>query len=82
MMTEQGAQRILDYRVFGHNLRRFPSYIRECEAKRERWRDLLRNSKEDILFRGQGNHFRSMIKKIETWYGKYQGVWNEYFAIS
>ena len=82
MMTTQGAQRVLDYRVFRHNLKRFPEYIQQYEVKYKRWRALLPESKGDAIFCGQGNHFRSMFKKLETWYGNYQKVWQEYFAIS
>lgn len=81
MTTIQGAQRVLDYRVFGHNSKRFPEYIRQYETKRERWRILLRKTKGDAILRGQGNHFRSIFHKLDTWYGNYMEVWNEYFAI-
>ena len=82
MMTERGAQRVLDYRVFGHNLRQFPDYIHEFKAKYERWRALLPEMKEDKIFCGQGNHFKGTIKKLHTWYGNYQEVWRDFFAIS
>lgn len=81
MMTEQGAQRALDYRVFGHNLKRFPDYIRFFEAKYQRWKSLLPKSKGDRIFSGQSNHFRSTFRNLERWYGNYKQVWNDYFAI-
>ncbi len=81
MMTSKGAQRVLDYRVFGHNFKRFPVYIRQYEIKRERWRALLRECKKDPFLRGQGNHFRSVFNKVDKWYEKYMEVWNEYFAL-
>ncbi len=82
MMTEQGAQRLLDYRVFGHNLRRFPAYIRSFDAKYQHWKSLLPENRKDNIFRGQVNHYRTMKLKLERWYGKYRQVWDEYFLIS
>ncbi|MFW9988856.1 MAG: hypothetical protein ACFFC3_09395 [Candidatus Odinarchaeota archaeon] len=41
MMTEREAQRVLDYRVFGHNSKQFPEFIREYKAKHKRWKALL-----------------------------------------
>lgn len=81
MMTELGAQRVLDYRVFGHNFKRFPEFINQFEVEYESWRVLVRNSKGDAILRGQGNYFRSMFRKLDIWYGKYLEVWIEYFAI-
>ncbi len=81
MMTSSGAQRVLDYRVFGHNFRRFPVYIEQYELKRERWRALLRDSKGDPILRGQANHFAAMFRKLDRWYGSYLRVWDEFFAI-
>ena len=82
MMTERGAQRVLDYRVFRHNYGRFPEYIQQYELKRERWRALLPEMKGDTIFQGQAKHFSSFIKKLNKWYGKYQDVWEEYFVFS
>ena len=81
MITICGAQRVLDYRVFGHNFKRFPEYIQQYETKRERWRASLRECKGDKILRGQGNHFKSIFRKLDNWYGKYMEVWNQYFRI-
>ena len=81
MMTETGAQRVLDYRVFGHNIKLFPDYIKQYELKYERWRVLLRECKGDAILRGQGNHFKSIFRKLDKWHGNYMRVWNEYFKI-
>jgi hypothetical protein len=81
MMTVKGAQRVLDYRVFGHNSKQFPVYITQQEFNYERWRILVRNSKGDAILRGQGNYFRSMFKKLTKWQGEYQQLWEDYFAI-
>ena len=81
MMTEQGAQRVLDYRAYGHNIELFPDYIQQYEVKYESWRILVRDFKGDVILRGQGNHFRSMFRKLDKWYGNYMEVWAEYFAI-
>jgi len=79
MMTEKGAQRVLDYRAYGHNIKLFPDYIQQYELKYERWRVLLRECKGDTFLRGQGNHFKSIFRKLDMWYGNYMRVWNEYF---
>ncbi len=81
MMTSKGAQRILDYRVFGHNIRRFPEYIRHYEDKRERWRSILQKNKTDVILRGQASHFRHTFLKLDKWYGNYKRLWQQYFAI-
>lgn len=81
MVTEQGAQRVLDYRAYGHNIELFPDYIQQYEVKYESWRILVRDFKGDVILRGQGNHFRSVFRKLDEWYGNYIEVWDEFFAI-
>jgi hypothetical protein len=80
MMTPKGAQRVLDYRVFRHNYRRFPDYIREIESKYERWRSLMRESKFDHFLMGQANHFKHLFLKLDKWYNNYQQLWYNYLA--
>ena len=82
MMTERGAQRVLDYRVFRHNFGRFPDYIQQYKFKQDRWRSLLPEMKGDRIFQGQAHHFSSFIKKLNKWYGEYKEVWEGCFAIS
>jgi len=81
MMTEEGAQRVLDYRAFGHNFKQFPKYIHQYNIKYERWRLLVRNFKGDAILRGQGNHFRWKFKRLDQYFGNYQELWFEFFAI-
>jgi len=81
MMTPVGAQRVLDYRVFKHNLERFAIHYSNMEAKYKRWRCLIRTMGDDKIFCGQGNHFRSQFKKLDTWYGAYKQLWEDYFLI-
>lgn len=81
MITEKGAQRVLDYRAYGHNIKLFPDYIQQYKVKYERWRVLVRNCKGDAILRGQGNHFKSMFRKLDRWHGNYMEVWNKFFAI-
>jgi len=81
MMTEKGAQRVLDYRAYGHNIKLFPDYIQQYKLKYERWRVLLRECKGDTFLRGQGNHFKSIFRKLDMWYGNYMEIWHDYFAI-
>lgn len=81
MKTDKGAQRVLDYRAYGHNLKQFPGYISHYEQKYETWRALVRKNGDDAILRGQSNHFRSMFRKLEAWHGNYQLIWEEYFAV-
>jgi transposase-like protein len=81
MMTERGAQRVLDYRVFKHNFRRFPEYIKEYELKYSRWKASLPKMRGDKIFQGQGRHFSCFLRKLNKWYREYRGVWQQYFAI-
>lgn len=81
LMTPKGAQRVLDYRMFGHNFRRFPDYIRFYRTKYKRYRIFLKESKNDPSLRGQGIHFSYEFKRLDKWYGNYQQVWYQYFAI-
>ena len=81
MMSPKGAQRILDYRSFRHNFKRFPDYIQSYRNKYKRYRIFLKEMKNDPSIRGQGRHFSYEFKKLDKWYGNYQQVWYQYFAI-
>jgi transposase-like protein len=81
MMTIKGAQRVLDYRVFRHNFGRFPSYIQFYCNKYKRYQLILQESGNDPSIRGQGHHFTSIVKKLNRWFGNYNKVWSQYFAI-
>jgi len=81
MMTPQGAQRVLDYRVFRHNFGRFPTYYRKMEAKYQNWRSLLQNNKDDRVLCGQGGYFKAQFRRLDKWYGNYQQLWEQYFAL-
>lgn len=74
IITEEGAQRVLDYRVFGHNFRQFPEYIHQYKIKYKSCRRLVRNSRGDKILQGQGSHFRSMFKKLDTYFGNYKEI--------
>ncbi|MBN1217248.1 MAG: hypothetical protein JXA99_17640 [Candidatus Lokiarchaeota archaeon] len=80
-MTLKGAQRVLDYRVFKHNFGTFPRYIRSFRNKYRRYHMILQESGRDPSIRGQGNHFKRMLRNLDTWYENYQRVWTQYFAI-
>ena len=79
MMTPKGAQRVLDYRMFQHNFRRFPSYILFNHNKYRRYRLSLKESKNDPSLRGLGRYFFYEFKRLDKWYGKYQNVWHQFF---
>ena len=81
MMTPEGAQRVLDYRVFRHNFGKFPEHIGVMQTKYEEFRIILTELPNFLLMAGHGHYFKSEFKKLDKWYGNYQQLWNEYFAI-
>jgi hypothetical protein len=81
MKTPEGAQRILDYRVFKHNYGKFPTHIRDTRRKYEKWRALLKETHNHPTLRGGGNYFKSRFKKLDIWHGNYKEIWNQYFTI-
>lgn len=81
MMTVRGAQRVLDYRVFRHNLGRFPEYIAQFEGKYEEFKVILSELPDKRVMSAQHRYFQAEFKKLEKWYGNYQGVWDEYFVL-
>jgi hypothetical protein len=81
MMTPEGAQRVLDYRVFRHNFGKFPAYIGMMQTKYEEFRLILTELPNYRLMIGDGHYFKSEFKKLDKWYGNYQQLWEEYFAI-
>lgn len=81
MMTVDGAQRVLDYRVFRHNFSKFPEYKTMLQAKYEEFRILLTEIPNARKIAGHGLYFKSEFRKLDKWYGNYQQLWSEYFAI-
>lgn len=81
MMTAQGAQRVLDYRVFRHNFGRFPEHERKVESKYEEFKTICSEFPNKRIIGGQHRFFQAELKKINKWYGNYQQLWNEYFAV-
>lgn len=81
MMTSQGAQRILDYRVFRHNFGRFPDQIKHFEMKYDEFKIILSELPDKRIMSAQHRYFQAEFKKLEKWYGNYQRLWSEYFAI-
>ena len=79
-MTPEGAQRILDYRVFRHNFDKFPDYIIEFNEKYENYRLLVQETQYHPSIRGHGMYFKHKRIKFDEWYGNYQQLWNQYFA--
>ncbi|MFO8019849.1 MAG: hypothetical protein R6U96_14590 [Promethearchaeia archaeon] len=81
MMTPKGAQRILDYRVFRHNLRRFPGHIKKVWRKYRRFREILSDSPIKRKLAGHGNYFNHLFKKLRRWSRKYIDLWTTYFKV-
>ena len=80
MMTPEGAQRILDYRVFKHNFGRFPNYITKMQNKYEEYRILAKETHNHPSIRGAGQYFKAQFKRLDLWNGNYKQLWNRYFA--
>lgn len=81
MMTQEGAQRVLDYRVFGHNFKKFPEALAEFETSYKEFRDVLSKSSGDLILRGQGMYFKRRREKLNCWYQNYYELWEHYFVI-
>jgi transposase-like protein len=81
MMTPQGAQRVLDYRVFRHNLHRFSLHITRFKHKYERFRENVRNSSKPNMYGGYAKYYKYESKRLDNWYGNYRQLWEEYFAL-
>jgi len=81
MMTLQGAQRVLDYRVFGHNFRKFPDYIKELWAKYKKFRSIIANSPNPSKLAGYGMYFKHHFLKVQKWAENYIHIWKTYFKV-
>ena len=81
MMTPEGAQRVLDYRVFRHNFGKFPEYKELLQTKYEEFKIILKEIPNWRVMISHGQYFKSEFKKLDKWYGNYQQLWNQYFAI-
>lgn len=82
MMTPEGAQRVLDNRVYKHNFEGFPAYIESVESKYKEYRADLTKFPRDPSLKGQGRHFTSKLSKLKRWFGSYNQLWTQYFQIS
>ncbi len=81
MITITGAQRVLDYRVFRHNFGRFPKHKARFEAKYEEFKIILSELPDKRVMSAQHRFFQAEFKKYDKWFGNYQEVWNESFAL-
>ncbi len=81
MMTIKGAQRILDYRVFRHNFRRFPVHKEMFKKKFEEFKIILSELPDKRVMGAQHRYFQSEFKKLDKWFGRYQEIWDVYFAL-
>lgn len=82
MMTINGAQRILDYRVFRHNFGRFPVYKEMFETKFEEFKVILSELPDKTVMRAHHRYFQAEFKKLDKWFGRYQEIWGEYFSLN
>ena len=81
MMTPEGAQRVLDYRVFRHNFGKFPEYKKLLQTKYENFKIILTEIPDGRVMGGHHHYFKSEFRKLDKWYGNYQQLWNKYFSI-
>jgi len=81
MMTQEGAQRVLDYRAFGHNFKKFPEALRQFEKRYEEYRVILTEECRNSALKGQGMYFKHRRIKLNHWFQKYCQLWERYFAI-
>jgi hypothetical protein len=81
MMTPQGAQRVLDYRVFQHNFRKFSTYIKKLWKKYKTFRSNIATSPHPRKLAGYGMYFKHRFLKVQKWAENYIHIWNRYFKI-
>lgn len=81
MMTPKGAQRVLDYRVFRHNFRRFSDAIKDLWKKYKKFRTIIADSPIPRKLAGFGMYFKHRFIKLHRWSKKYVDVWTTYLAI-
>ena len=62
MMTPEGAQRVLDYRVFKHNFGKFPEHISVMQTKYKEFRIILTELPNFRVMAGHGHYFKSEFK--------------------
>jgi hypothetical protein len=74
LMTSDGAQRVLDYRVFRHNFCKFPGYIVEMRVRYETYRLLVKETKNHPTLRGAGMYFKHKFRKLDIWFGNYMEI--------
>jgi hypothetical protein len=76
MITSDGAQLVLDYRVFRHNFGKFPGYTVEMQVRYEMYRLLVKEAKNHPTLRGAEMHFKHKFRKLDIWLGNYMEVWD------
>lgn len=81
MMTIKGAQRVLDYRVFRHNFGRFSKHKEMFKTKFEEFKIILTELPDKRVMGAQHRYFQAEFKKLDTWFGRYQEIWDEYFTL-
>ena len=81
MMTPEGAQRVLDYRVFGHNFKKFPEYLERFEKSYEEYRVIYAEDTRNPSLKGQGIYFKHRRIKLNRWHRNYLQLWEQYFAV-
>ena len=65
MMTPEGAQRVLDYRVFRHNFGKFPEHIGVIQTKYEEFKIILTEIPDGRVMGGHHHYFKSEFRKLD-----------------
>jgi len=81
MMTESGAQRVLDYRTFENNFKRFPEYLEQFEKRYDEYRVIYAKDTRNPSLKGQCMYFKHRRIKLNRWYQNYFQFWEQYLAI-
>ncbi|MFW9875943.1 MAG: hypothetical protein ACFFG0_22815 [Candidatus Thorarchaeota archaeon] len=79
-MTPERTQRILEYRVFRHNLGRFSDYITKMQKNYKEYHILTKETRKHSSIKGAGQYFKAQFKKPKPWNGNYKQLWNQYFV--
>jgi len=79
MIKLEEAQRVLDYRAFGHNFKEFPIYIKGVRIKYKEYRVVLLKDSKNPSLKGAGMYFKHKFLRLNKCYGKYMEIWDQYF---
>ena len=80
-MSQKGAQRIGDFRVFKHNFGQFPKYSNMLQKKWGTYKSLIHDGPWDPALSGGSNYFTGAIRRLNKAYDAYIAFWDQYLKI-